>query len=96
MEIEPEHIPPPHSDRHTRREKERATTRRVGIFPMVLWGAAAIALGVVFLFFVFWLAVAFTAAGLILIGVNMIRGLISGKQGPGAGRAVVRFHIDRK
>jgi hypothetical protein len=96
MEIEPEHIPPRHSDRGKGPWKERTTTRSIGFLPMVLWGGLAIALGVVFLFFVFWLAVAFTAIGLILIGFNAIRGLISGKQQKGTGHAVVRFHIDRK
>lgn len=63
---------------------------------MLLWGALAIALGVVFLFFVFWLAVAFTAIGLILIGYNVIRGLLSGKKRTGTDHAVVHFHIDRE
>lgn len=95
MEIEPEHIPPPHAGSRTRQGEERTTIRRIGFFPMLLWGALAIALGVVFLFFIFWAAIAFTAIGLILIGVNVIRSLISGKQPKGTGHTVVRFHIDR-
>ena len=95
MEIEPEHIPPPRPGPRTRQWKERESIRRVGFLPMVLWGALAITLGVVLMFFIFWLAVAFTAIGLILVGVNYIRGLLSGKQRKGTGHTVVHFRIDR-
>jgi membrane protein implicated in regulation of membrane protease activity len=94
MEIEPEHIPPPRSGRRKYRQTG-PSPRQIGVLPLVLWGALAIALGVVLLFFTFWLAIAFTAIGLIFIGVNFIRRLITGRKQPEKGQTSVRFYIER-
>lgn len=95
MEIEPEHIPPPRSNRRAPPPHGAHPPRGIGMIPLVLWGALALVLGGILLYFVFWLAIIFTAVGLILMGINFVRGLFSGKQNRKTRHTIVRFHIDR-
>lgn len=95
MEIEPEYIPPP---KHEYRESSRTTVvgGRPGPLAMILFGGLAIAIGAVLLFFMFWLAIAFTAIGLIAFGIQALRRLLTGKKGnAGQNHSTVRIQIGR-
>jgi|GEM_PF-2085980 len=96
MEIEPEHIPkeeiPPR--RFVYRETRR--TSRHGTLAMILFAAAALITGVVLLFFMFWLAIGLTAVGLLTLGVNALRGLLTGRKRPSSRNPEVRLHIGRR
>lgn len=100
MEIEPEYIPPP---KHEYREQRRTTmvSARPGPLAMIVFGGLAIVIGAVLLFFMFWLALAFTAIGLIALGIQAIRRLLTGNKG-NAGQShsqshsTVRIQIGRR
>lgn len=93
MEIEPEVLPPEDGD--SRRARSGPAPRRMALLPTLLFGGAALVIGGVFFFFMFWVFAAFAALGLTLIGINTLRRLLTGAPPGEGGNVRVWYSIDR-
>jgi len=88
MEIEPEIIDPV-------KGKKRMPGKMPGKGSLILFGILGLIIGGALLFFMFWVALFFVAAGAIAMVINLIRGWFRGEKPLKSSQSSVRFYINR-
>ncbi len=88
MEIEPERMNP-------RDRPASSPFQGPKKWQLYLFGALALVIGAVLLFFMFWVALFFVALGILTLIVNWILGLFRGEKPTNKSQSSVKFYINR-